>query len=58
MDRVEFYVDDELIAISTVAPFNERWIIDEPGTHFIQLRAYDTAGNTSVGERITITVTP
>ncbi len=58
MDRVEFYLDDELIAISTVAPFNERWIIDQPGTHFIQLRAYDTAGNTTVSQRVMITVTP
>lgn len=57
MDRVEFYVDGQLIAISTIAPYNERWFITEPGTHFIELRAYDTAGNTSVSERITIEVT-
>ncbi|HEC22303.1 MAG TPA: penicillin-binding protein [Chloroflexi bacterium] len=56
MDRVEFYVDDQLIAISTVAPFNERWIITEAGTHVIQLRAYDTAGNTALSERVTIEV--
>lgn len=58
MDRVEFYVDDQLIATSTIAPFNERWIIGESGTHFVQLRAFDTAGNTSVSDRITITVSP
>ncbi len=57
MDRVEFYVDGQLIAISTVAPFNERWIITEAGTHFIELRAYDAAGNTTVSNRITIQVT-
>ncbi len=57
MDRVEFYVDGQLIAISTIAPFNERWVITEAGTHFIELRAYDAAGNTTVSERITIEVT-
>ncbi len=58
MDRAEFYVDDQLIATSTIAPFNERWIITEAGTHVIQVRAYDTAGNTSVSDRITIEVVP
>ena len=57
MDRVEFYVDGQLIAISTVAPFSERWIITEAGTHFVEMRAYDAAGNTTVSERITIEVT-
>jgi membrane peptidoglycan carboxypeptidase len=57
MGRVEFYVDGRLIAISTIAPYSERWIITGPGTHFIELRAYDAAGNTSVSERITIEVT-
>lgn len=57
MDRVEFYVDGQLVAISTVAPFNERWIITGTGTHFIELRAYDAAGNTTVSERLTIEVT-
>jgi membrane peptidoglycan carboxypeptidase len=56
MDRVEFYVDGQLVAISTVAPFNERWIITSTGTHFIELRAYDAAGNTTVSERLTIEV--
>lgn len=56
MDRVEFYVDGQLAATSTVAPFNERWLIGEPGTHFIELRATDSAGNTTVSGRITIEV--
>jgi membrane peptidoglycan carboxypeptidase len=58
MSKVEFYVDDQLIATSTIAPFNERWIFSEPGVHYIQLRAYDAAGNTTVSERVKITVTP
>ena len=56
MERVEFYVNGQLIAISTVAPFNERWIITEPGRHVIELRAYDTAGNITVTPRLTIEV--
>ena len=48
-------MDDQLIATSTIAPYNERWIITEPGVHTIQIRAFDTAGNTSVSERVTIT---
>lgn len=58
MDRVEFYVDGQLIAISTIAPFNERWFISGTGIHFIELRAYDTAGNVTVSKRLTIEVTP
>ncbi len=58
MDRVEFYVDDALIATSTIAPFSERWIISQPGVHTIQMRAFDAVGNTTVSERLTITVTP
>jgi len=56
MDRVEFYVDGGLIAASTIAPYNERWIITEPGSHYLELRAYDSAGNSTVSERITFEV--
>jgi membrane carboxypeptidase/penicillin-binding protein PbpC len=56
MDRVEFYVDDKLIATSTVPPFNERWFIAGIGRHVIYVRAYDAAGNTTVSQRVTITV--
>jgi membrane peptidoglycan carboxypeptidase len=58
MDRVEFYVDDQLMATSTIAPYNERWLITTVGTHVIQLRAYDAAGNTAVSERIKVEVVP
>jgi hypothetical protein len=27
MDRVEFYLDDELLTYDTVSPFNQRWTI-------------------------------
>jgi len=58
MQKVEFYMDDKLIATSTVAPFNERWIITATGVHYLQLRAFDTAGNSTVSDRIQINVTP
>ncbi len=57
MDRVEFYVDGQVVAVSTIAPYNERWIITGPGTHFVEIRAYDAAGNVTVSERSTIEVT-
>ncbi|MGF1505256.1 MAG: Ig-like domain-containing protein, partial [Anaerolineae bacterium] len=56
MDRVEFYVDGQLIATSTIAPFNERWIITGPGTYIVEIRAYDRVGNSTVSERIRIAV--
>ncbi|NDJ52414.1 MAG: hypothetical protein GYB68_04910, partial [Chloroflexi bacterium] len=60
MDRVEFYVDGQLIATSTIAPYNERWLIpaDAVGQHFIEIRAFDTVGNTSASQRITIEIVP
>lgn len=58
MSKVEFYVDGKLIATSTISPYNERWTITAPGTHTIQIRAYDTAGNVATGPLLTITVTP
>lgn len=56
MDRVEFYIDDDLIATSTIPPFNERWIITAPGRHVIFVSAFDTAGNSTTSNRITIIV--
>ncbi len=58
MDRVEFYVDDALVATSTVAPFNERWTFSAPGKHVIQVRAYDAAGNITISQPVTIQVSP
>lgn len=52
IDRVEFYVDNAEVpfAISTVPPFTERWTIPGPGCHSFSVRAFDGAGNESVGE--------
>jgi membrane peptidoglycan carboxypeptidase len=58
MSKVEFYVDDLLIATSTVAPYNVRWVIAAAGQHVVQIRAYDTVGNISTSPRVTIRVLP
>jgi membrane carboxypeptidase/penicillin-binding protein len=58
MERVEFYVDGELIATSTIAPFNERWIISGPGQYIIEVRAYDRVGNSTISDRIRVNVEP
>ena len=44
--RVEFYVDEQLIAALTGAPFNILWQ-GQPGEHTLQVIAYDLAGNLS-----------
>jgi 1A family penicillin-binding protein len=67
MDRVEFYMDDQLIATSTVAPFGYKWTIkmqaplvpgvpSEPEKHTIYAVAYDAAGNRTESARIEIEV--
>ena len=56
MDRVEIYVDEQLVATSTVSPFNERWIISSIGSHVIHVRAYDAAGNTALSNQVVIEV--
>jgi penicillin-binding protein 1C len=55
MDRVEFYVDGELIKTSTVSPYTARWTI-VGGSHEIYVVAYDAAGNRQESERIRISV--
>ncbi len=56
MARVEFYVDNALIATSTIPPFNERWMIATPGRHVIYVTAFDSAGNSTISNRISVTV--
>jgi len=58
MERVEFYVDGQLIASKTAPPYNERWIITSPGEHSVELRAYDSTGNVSSSKRVIFTVLP
>ncbi len=60
MDRVEFYLDDELIGYTTVAPYTKKWIIkmagEGPEEHTIHVVAYDSAGNRTESERVVINV--
>lgn len=42
--RLEFYVDDQLIATLTEAPFNILWQ-GQSGRHTLLVKAYDLAGN-------------
>ena len=60
MDRVEFYLDDNLLSYSTVPPYNTKWTIamsDTHGyteTHQIHVVAYDAAGNEAESEKVRI----
>jgi hypothetical protein len=65
MDRVEFYIDDQLFGHSTVSPYAARWMLRrsdaegafpvEPwGTRRIHVVAYDAAGNTTTSEPVVV----
>jgi membrane carboxypeptidase/penicillin-binding protein len=43
--RVEFFVDNRLLATLEAAPYSVRWRLGRVGTHQVMGRAYDTAGN-------------
>jgi len=65
MDKVEFYIDDQLFGYSTVSPYTASWMLRraegegafpvEPwGTRRIHVVAYDSAGNTTTSETVTV----
>lgn len=56
MERVEFYVDEQLVASRTETPFSDRWIITSPGEHTVRVQAIDSTGNVSSSEIVTINV--
>ncbi len=58
MKQVEFYVDGELFAVSTVGPFNEKWLLKgaSVGEHVIHVVAVDAAGNKTQSEPVRIKV--
>jgi hypothetical protein len=63
MQRVEFFVDDKLLGFSTVGPFSMRWVLNGSwdqvpmeGTHRIYVIAYDTAGNQTKSDEVTVRV--
>lgn len=63
MQRVEFYVDDKLLGYSTVGPFSMLWKLNGSwdqvpmeGTHRIYVIAFDTAGNQTKSDEVTVRV--
>ena len=56
MDRVEYYLDGELLGYSTVPPYNTKWNIVADGTHEIYVVAIDAAGNKAESEKVKIHV--
>jgi hypothetical protein len=55
--RVELYVDGKLTSTSTAAPFTTNWNARKAarGTHTLQCRAYDAAGNVATSATVTVT---
>jgi len=60
MERVEFYLDGQLLGLSTVAPYSKRWTIYmfSAGleSHTVHAIAYDMAGNSAQSEKVTFRV--
>jgi len=58
MERVEFFVDEQMIGLSQVAPFSLRWNLtkDSVGEHKIYVVAYDAAGNEAKSAEVQIRV--
>ncbi|MBN1317543.1 MAG: transglycosylase domain-containing protein [Anaerolineales bacterium] len=58
MDRVEFYVDNQMVGSSAVAPFTYQWVIrGSAGGHNLHAIAYDAAGNSTESDSVKIWVT-
>ncbi|MCD6147607.1 MAG: hypothetical protein J7J34_06385, partial [Thermoplasmata archaeon] len=51
IEKVEFYVDDELKATLTAEPYSWTWDETAFFTHTIKVIAYDNAGNTATDEQ-------
>jgi membrane peptidoglycan carboxypeptidase len=56
ISKVEFFVDGELFATKTVAPFTVKWTIRGGGAHEFYVVAYDGAGNKSESEKVRVAV--
>jgi len=54
--RVELYVDGKLEGSSSSAPFTLKWNTRKvaPGTHVLQCRAYDAAGNSGTSPQVSV----
>ncbi len=58
VDRVEFLVDGAVLASDNAAPYSVSWnaAMAANGTHTLQARAFDLAGNSASSIAITVTV--
>ncbi|MBX3698324.1 MAG: PHB depolymerase family esterase [Dokdonella sp.] len=58
VDRVEFLIDGNLVASDTSSPYTYAWntAAAANGSHVLQVRAVDTAGNTTTSSSISVTV--
>jgi hypothetical protein len=54
--RVELYADGVLVSASNSAPFTTKWNTKKvaAGTHSLQCRAYDAAGNSGISQIVTV----
>lgn len=58
MDRVAFYLDDNILGHSTVTPYTMRWMLapSDAETRSIRVIAYDRAGNEAESETVDVRV--
>ncbi len=58
MDRVEFYDDGSLVGTDFASPYSYNWDTTtfSNGSHTLQAKAYDAAGNEGTSSTITVTV--
>ena len=56
--KAELCVDGSTVGTSATAPFSIRWNAKKQGkgTHTLQVKAYDTAGNVGVSQSVTVVV--
>jgi hypothetical protein len=54
--KVELYVDGQLKAVATTAPFSTKWNTkrEKAGSHTLYCKAYDAAGNVGTSASITV----
>jgi len=54
--RVEFYINNNLLGIATIAPYNYPWKVPAKNnaSYKVQAKAYDALGN-SAAQAITVT---
>ena len=52
VERVEFYLDDDLIATDTEKPYEYVWTPDESGAHDVYAVGYNFAGLSEVSETL------